>query len=177
MTQEPVWELPYTIGFCVAGQKVLMLHRRNPPNQSLWNGLGGSIESDEMPEESIIREIMEEAALNLKQAQQVRYAGIVTWTFAQDATNIYKGMYAYIAYFDPALIEWHSKDCDEGLLEWKAIDWVIDTRNPEVVDNIPQFLPRMLSDAEPVRYHCEYIAGKFRNLTLYPLSTLDAGAV
>jgi 8-oxo-dGTP pyrophosphatase MutT (NUDIX family) len=71
--------LPYTICFCLCGDQVLMLSRTHPPNAGLWNGLGGKLEADETPVENIYREVMEEAALDLHQAQQVRFAGLVTW--------------------------------------------------------------------------------------------------
>jgi 8-oxo-dGTP diphosphatase len=96
MSTNQTLALPYTIGFCIAGDTVLMLHRNFPPNQHLWNGIGGRIEPGESPDDAIARELMEEAALDSRQALSVKYVGIVTWTHVQDSTNSHKGMYAYI---------------------------------------------------------------------------------
>ena len=157
-------ELPYTIGFCMSGDTVLMLHRNFPPNQHLWNGIGGRIEAGESPDEAIAREMMEEAEIDIEQAQSVKYVGIVTWTIVQDATNAHKGMYAYIVKVASESIKWRSKTTREGRLEWKVLDWVMDVENPQVVDNIPHFLPRMITAEKPVRYHCQYEAGQFGKL-------------
>lgn len=152
-------DLPYTIGFCITGDKVLLLHRNSPPNQGKWNGLGGKIEVGEPPEEANAREIMEESGLDVDRAESVQFVGIVTWTVVgRDSENDHKGMYAYVIRFDEAP-SWQSKMSDEGLLEWKSLDWAKDKANTEVVDNIPHFLPHMLTSTEPVRYHCQYNDG------------------
>lgn len=39
----------FTLCFLLHGEDVLMLHRRFPPNQGLWNGVGGHIEPGETP--------------------------------------------------------------------------------------------------------------------------------
>ncbi|MBZ0294156.1 MAG: NUDIX domain-containing protein [Anaerolineae bacterium] len=161
-------ELPYTIGFCILNDTVLMLHRKFPPNQHLWNGIGGKIAPGETPDDAIAREIMEEAHLDVNLAQSVNYVGIVTWTVVRDETNHHKGMYAYTIRFKDG-IEWKNKVTDEGLLEWKALDWVIDKENRQVVDNIPHFLPPMLEASEPVRYHCQYTDGNLDQVFIYPL--------
>ena len=36
--------LIYTLCFLTRRDEVLLLHRRQPPNQGLWNGVGGRIE-------------------------------------------------------------------------------------------------------------------------------------
>ena len=38
----------YTLCFLTRGDHILMLHRRRPPNQGLWNGVGGRIEVGEL---------------------------------------------------------------------------------------------------------------------------------
>jgi hypothetical protein len=40
-------DLRYTLCFLTRGDQVLMLHRRRPPNQGLWNGVGGRLEPGE----------------------------------------------------------------------------------------------------------------------------------
>ena len=42
-----------------------MLHRRRPPNQGLWNGVGGRIEAGEPPLAACLREVQEETGYRL----------------------------------------------------------------------------------------------------------------
>jgi 8-oxo-dGTP diphosphatase len=73
-------------------------------------------------------------------------------------------MYAYIIEYASDQIDWQSRTTREGRLEWKALDWVIDAENTQVVDNIPHFLPRMLAAEKPVRYHCQYHEARLEKL-------------
>lgn len=161
-------ELPYTIGFCILHDTVLMLHRKFQPNQNLWNGIGGKIDSGETPDEGIAREVMEEAHLDVNKAKSIKFVGIVTWAVVQDESNNHKGMYAYIIEFSNP-VGWKNKNTEEGLLEWKSYDWVINKDNQEVVDNLPYLLPLMLEAAEPIRYHCHYIDGNLEEVSRHPL--------
>ncbi len=43
----------FTLCFCLAGDKVLMLQRAKEPNLGKWNGVGGKIEPGETPRESV----------------------------------------------------------------------------------------------------------------------------
>jgi 8-oxo-dGTP diphosphatase len=144
--------LPYTICFCLRDDQVLMLYRSKPPNAGLWNGLGGKIEAGETPLSNIHREVMEEAAIDLHQAQEVHFTGLVTWPVSNGHTESRLGMYVFVARLSP--------DCSirpdcftaEGLLAWQALGWVCDRNNSQVVSNIPHFLPPMLNAQEPQEY-------------------------
>ncbi len=159
-------QLPYTIAFCLVGDKVLMVKRIKSPNKDLWNGIGGKIEEGETPLQAVSREIMEEAELDINTATSVHYAGIVTWTTVEDESNKDKGMHAYIIDFSADTLIMDSVDTPEGLLEWKDLEWVCDKTNPEVVKNITHFLPLMLRKDNPVNYHCEYLDGNFDHITI-----------
>jgi 8-oxo-dGTP diphosphatase len=149
--------LPYTICFCLYGDQVLMLYRSNPPNAGRWNGLGGKIEAGETPLITIHREMMEEAEIDLHRAQEARFAGLVTWTFLNDQARSNRGMYVFLARLAPDFpIGPDRSTSEEGLLSWKAFNWVCDLSNPSVVSNIPHFLPGMLTDPKPREYRCSY---------------------
>ena len=151
--------LPYTICFCLRGDQVLMLYRSNPPNTGRWNGLGGKIEAGETPLINIYREMMEEAEVDLRQAQEVHFAGLVTWTFLNGLARSNRGMYVFLARLAPDFPSGPERTTLEGLLSWKALDWVCNPYNPSVVSNIPHFLPSMLVNPEPQEYHCTYREG------------------
>lgn len=148
--------LKYTICFCVKSDEVLMVFRKKEPNKDLWNGLGGKIERNETPSESVKREMLEEAGIDLNQALDFYCAGIVTWkpNLAEDLTL---GMYSYIAVMPNDLnLASEYKMTEEGKLEWKKTEWVCDKKNLAVVNNIPYFLPPMLEKVSPSDYHFEF---------------------
>ena len=151
-----------------------MLYRYRPPNQGRWNGLGGKIAPDETPRESVIREIKEEAGLDLHKAQSVRFTGIVTWekNGGSDPTRDSQGMYAFVAELSATQRIWQEdRIIAEGQLSWKTVEWVCTPNNPVVVSNIPYFLPPMLSEtALPAEYFCEFQGGNFTRVIVRPLA-------
>ena len=147
--------LPYTLLFCIQGENVLMLYRYNPPNEHLWNGLGGKIEPNEQPVISAKRELFEEAGIQTDDALSFYFAGIVTWT--NEAVNKpMTGMYTFIADFPSDVLILNPKDMHEGKLGWKHVSWVCDRNNPKVVENIPYFLSDMFDYNIPLQYHFHY---------------------
>lgn len=145
--------LKYTICFCRYRHNILMIYRSFPPNQHLWNGLGGKIEPGEDPKRSVIRELQEEAGLDLLNAD-LSYAGIVSWSYPTGSPVV--GMYAFIADYaddsiDPQMLQ--DRQTEEGMLAWKPQEWVYDMRNSSVVCNIPYVLPPMLANHIPKDYY------------------------
>lgn len=124
-----------------------MLNRFNAPTMGIWNGVGGKIELNETIEESVQREIVEETGLFIE-LDQIIYKGTVTW---QEEDQIFGGMYIFKAVVDDDLIYDTPFKTDEGILDWKLIDWVIDKRNEGVGECIPYFLPILLN--EDKQYH------------------------
>lgn len=163
------YSLPYTICFCISGDNILLIQRKKPPYVGKWNGLGGKIESGELPEMAAKREIVEETGLNVFDAK-VMYTGIVTWDSFTDDNK--KGMYAYLFLF-PKGIEPPKKEIHEGILGWKSMEWIVNEENKEVAENIRYFLPEMMTNSEPMLYHCEYLNPKNHNqLTKFTISSL-----
>jgi 8-oxo-dGTP diphosphatase len=165
---DPVMHLPYTICFCKAGDKILLLHRNRPPNQGLWNGVGGKIKEGESIEESVRREVLEETGLDIHDALDIRATGIVSWTGARDPNNENRGMYAFVVEFPETVASPGSRVTDEGTLAWKLIVWLLDHTNTAVVENIPYFLPRMLTTCSPAEYRCVYKSGVLKEFLVRP---------
>ena len=90
----------------------LMLHRvskKNDVNKDKWIGVGGHFQTNESPEECLLREVKEETGLTLT---NYRFRGIVT--FICDKIDEAEYMHLFTAdRFVGGLIE-----CDEGTLEW-----------------------------------------------------------
>jgi 8-oxo-dGTP diphosphatase len=45
---------------------------------------------------------------------------------------------------------------DEGILDWKKIDWIMYSENAGVAKNIPRILESMLFDKNCYNHHCVY---------------------
>lgn len=120
--------------------EILMLYRYKEPNIYKWNGVGGKLEKGETPLESCLREVDEETGLKIK---NMNYRGFVSW-------NNEGGMYVFSAEYDEGEII----DCDEGVLNWKDIEWV--KSSEEVVSNISYFLDAVFSKDQPVEHAFTY---------------------
>lgn len=90
----------------------LMLHRiskKNDVNKDKWIGVGGHFQTNESPEECLLREVKEETGLTLI---NYRLRGIVT--FICDSLPEAEYMHLFTADdYEGELI-----DCNEGTLEW-----------------------------------------------------------
>ena len=143
MTTNPA----YTLCFLLYGDEVLMLHRRFPPNQGLWNGVGGHIQPGETPRQAVIREVFEETGYRITDPD---FAGLLTW----EGFEIPPGG---IAIFTAEVPHQEFVSNHEGELAWYSRTWACSA--PEVVDNIHVFLPRILQGEHNLHYHFEYQDG------------------
>ena len=100
-----------TLCYVTRGDEVLMLHRvkkKNDLNKDKWIGIGGKFESQESPDECLLREAMEETGLRLT---SWRCRGVVTFL-----SDCWEGEYMYL--FTADGFEGTLKECDEGDLQW-----------------------------------------------------------
>jgi 8-oxo-dGTP diphosphatase len=134
----------FTLCFLLHGDEVLMLHRRFPPNQGLWNGVGGHIEPGETSRQAVIREVAEETGFRITDPQ---FAGLLTW----EGFEIPPGG---IVIFTASVPHKDFVTNHEGELAWQPREWAC--TSPEVVDNIHVFLPFILAGAQPQHYHFRY---------------------
>ena len=138
----------YTLCFLTRTDQVLLLHRRRPPNQDRWNGVGGKLHAGETPLAACLREVEEETGYRLPTA---RFAGTLTWTGFEIADG---GLYLFTAeapagdpHFTP-----------EGELRWWPQAEAV--RHPDVVSNLHLVLPAVLRHAPPQVYHMVYDAAR-----------------
>lgn len=106
-----------TLCYITRGNDVLMLHRvkkKNDINKDKWIGIGGKFESEESPDQCLLREAKEETGLTLK---RWKCHGIVT--FLSDQAE---GEYMYL--FTADSFEGTLKECDEGDLQWVSRDFL-----------------------------------------------------
>ena len=109
-----------------------MLKRSNPPNQGLYTPVGGKIEDGESPRAAAIREVGEEAGLQL---EDVGYCGLLVDSSPTDYNWICFVYRATVDYFTP-------HDCNEGTLAWVPIESLTNLPTP-VTD--PYLYPLVLS--------------------------------
>jgi 8-oxo-dGTP diphosphatase len=133
--------LNYTLCFLQKENDVLMLLRAKEPNKGKWNGVGGKIEHDETPYEGCTREVLEETGLLLKKPI---FRGMI-------ALNGVECIYVFASNdFEGDLLS-----SDEGILEWKKLEWILSSK--DVVENIPFFIEDVLNfTREPKVYDCSY---------------------
>ncbi len=134
-----------------------MLHRRFPPNQGLWNGVGGHIEQGETPVTAVIREVAEETSYLITDPI---FAGLLTWEGFETPPG-------GIAIFTALAPHRQFSNNHEGVLAWKSSSWVC--QSPEVVDNIHVFMPKILAGEPPLHYHFLYEGNRRINDEISPM--------
>ncbi|MEX2216322.1 MAG: NUDIX domain-containing protein [Phycisphaeraceae bacterium] len=115
-------ELPYKIAvLCFlfdAQGRVLLLHRRKPPNQDLYSPIGGKLETGigESPTTCAVREITEEVGLTVSPSD-LHLTGIVSEDSFDDECHWLMFLYELMKPVEVSCVEF-----DEGILEWHEAD-------------------------------------------------------
>ncbi|RDW17587.1 DNA mismatch repair protein MutT [Oceanobacillus arenosus] len=153
--------LKYTICFIKRGNEILLLNREKSSWMGRWNGVGGKLEAEETPMECILREIKEETGIEVA---KVAYKGTVTWGDVNASSG---GMYAFVAEI-PENYSYHTPlKTDEGILDWKKIDWILHPEN-EGIANLKYYLDTMLEDSRTYEHHFVYEGGRVLEFTRIP---------
>jgi 8-oxo-dGTP diphosphatase len=112
---------------------VLLLRRRKPPNEGLYNAPGGKIESDEDPYDACLREVREETGFHLPQARLRAVMTVLT-----RATGAQWVLFVFTA--DRPAEPPDPVQTDEGDLRWVPI---AEVPSLPVVSDIPLILPHL----------------------------------
>jgi len=100
-----------TLCYIKQDSHTLMVYRNKKPNDmhvGKWNGLGGKFEPGESPEECVIREVWEEAGLQIREP---KLHGLLIFPD-------FKGDDWYVFVFTASDFEGELIDSPEGKLEW-----------------------------------------------------------
>lgn len=154
--------LKYTIGFCFSDGQVLLVQRKKKPNQGKWNGLGGKIEPSELPQLSFLRELTEEADIDVAHTSQanLHFRGLVTWDVLKEDAWYYGGMYVYVVELPTKFIFSQPQITREGPLLWHPTSFITRHDNQSVVDNIPYFASELSAlNHPPTQHHFIYHQG------------------
>lgn len=145
--------IQYTLGFIKSDDKVLLLNRQKKPHMGKWNGVGGKIENNETPLQCIIRETKEETNLDIDDYQ---CRGYLKWI--RDGEGL-GGVYLFTGTFclSEAELKTYPEERDEGILSWKSWDWIVDSNNVGIVDNIHMLWNDLWQGTVSDIYKAEYI--------------------
>ena len=91
--------------------------RKGDMNLDKYLGIGGHFESDESPEECVIRELSEESGILFGDLEDFRYRGLITFISSEYPTE-------YMHVFTASLPENYvlpERSCDEGELCWVSL--------------------------------------------------------
>jgi 8-oxo-dGTP diphosphatase len=97
----------------------LMVYRNKKANdihEGKWNGLGGKFEAGETPEECVIREVLEESGLSIRDP---KYCGLLMFPN-------FKGNDWYVFVFTATDFTGELIDSPEGRLEWVPNEKLLD---------------------------------------------------
>jgi 8-oxo-dGTP diphosphatase len=83
----------------------------------------------------------------------IEYKGEVTWNL-YDAMG--QGLYLFVIRVQKDFQYATPKMTDEGILDWKKIDWINDFDNLGVAHNIPYFLKTTIEENRNYRFKCEF---------------------
>ena len=103
-----------------SGDQFLLLKRKKAPNQGKYTPVGGKIDPFENPNQTAIRETMEETGLKI---DDYRYMGSLVESSPTDYNWNCLVYLAEIEFCEPP-------DCDEGKLEWIHLDQVLNVPTP-----------------------------------------------
>lgn len=100
--------------------RLLLLHRRKPPNSDMYSPIGGKLEAalGESPHDCAQREIWEEAQIRIK-PEEIRLIGMVNESNYEASGHWLLFLFEVTRPINPAEIP-HT-EFDEGRLEWHAI--------------------------------------------------------
>jgi 8-oxo-dGTP diphosphatase len=115
------------------GDRILLLHRKNPPNAGQWDGVGGKLEPGEDPYAACVREVREETGLEIRNPL-LRALLLIT---ARSTGHLW-----VLFLFTADAPGGPPVESDEGELGWVQIDRI---GTLPVIPDLPLILPHLLS--------------------------------
>lgn len=113
-----------TLIYITRGDKCLFIRktRKGDMNLDKWLGIGGHFETDETPEECVLRELKEETGISSDSLNDFEYRGLVTFLSSEYPSEY---MHVFTASL-PEDYELPERECDEGVLDWVSLDKISD---------------------------------------------------
>lgn len=138
-----------TLGYIEYNDSYLMLYRsvdKNDGSHGKWLGIGGKQEKSEHIDDCFIREVKEEAGINLTK-EQIKRRGIIDYS-SENYGN--ERMFLYTASVDS---DYFAPGCDEGNLKWIKKSEILSLN---LWEGDPYFLKKLISDEPFFVMSCLY---------------------
>lgn len=118
--------------FVKCNNKILLINRNKYPFMGMWNAIGGHVEVGESTIDAALRETKEESGIVVTNATLISK---FTWNY-DDSIG-----YAYLVELDDSFdLSSYPKKINEGIVDFKDIDWIIDEKNYGIVPDLRIFL-------------------------------------
>lgn len=140
--------LKYNLCLIRQGSRILLLNRERNQWMGCWNGVGGKLEPQEEPRRAMLREIREETGIS---SLELQFKGFLTWS-RLDGSG-FGGLYFYLGQLDADYQLPTPLKTDEGILDWKELDWILHPGNLGVAHNLPQALDYALGNIHCFDHH------------------------
>lgn len=136
----------------------LLINRNNPPFMGQWNAVGGHQIEGETIKECAVREIYEETNIVINEIELV---ATFTWNYDDGLGFI------FIADLDKDYdTSNYPRKTDEGVLDFKTIEWINNPKNTGIIDDIRVFLLDIYNKkVKDVHYHLIYDNNKLLSVT------------
>lgn len=141
--------------FVLIGEKVVMINRNKPPFMGCWNAVGGKVEKGETLEQACKREIKEETGISVENVDMISR---FTWNYDDEIG------YAFISRVDKTELNFPVKT-NEGIIDLKEIDWVLDEKNYGVIEDLRVFIDD-IKQGRKQNYHLTYAHKKLVKVDL-----------
>lgn len=136
-----------TLCFVKKDNKILMINRNKSPFMGMWNALGGHLEKGETPIQCAIREVYEEGKIQIRDAKLI---SVSTWNYDDDE------IYVYVSELPSDFnLDIYPIKIDEGIIDFKNIDWIIHEKNYGVIEDLRLFIKDIKEDKYN-NYHLIY---------------------
>ena len=135
--------------------KLLMINRNKPPFMGMWNAVGGKVETGETPEQACVREVFEESGIKIAEAERLSR---FTWNYDDEVGYAFKASVSETDLKFPF-------STDEGIIDLKSPDWVLNEKNYGVIEDLRVFLNDIKRN-EKHDYHLVYENSKLINYIL-----------
>lgn len=133
------------ICFVIAGDGVLLINRNKSPFKGMWNAVGGKVEKGETPEDACVREVFEESGISISSPERISR---FTWNYDDEVGYAFKAEVKNTGRTFPFSTE-------EGIIDLKPIEWVLDKKNYGVIADLRVFL-NDIKNNEKHDYHLIY---------------------
>ncbi len=144
------FEKEYTLGFIKCGTKILLLNRNKPGWMGCWNGIGGSVEEGETFLEGMIREMFEETEIT--KYKSIEYKGYTSWDYLNDDIVLSARAHIYLIEVEQLSFD-DVKLINEGILQWKEINWIKHPYNKGIAKNVLPYIEKVLECDKKYIYH------------------------